>query len=501
MDAFYLKYRPRAIRELDNRRVRRELEQILQQAELPHAFLFVGPKGIGKTSTARILAKVLACPHRRGLEPCNKCSVCRASDQGTNLDIIEIDAASNRGIDDIRRLREQVGLAPLQSANKIYIIDEVHMLTNEAFNAILKTLEEPPEHVYFIFCTTNPEKIPETVLSRLTTIRFQRASEEEIERALGRAIKGEHLKIGQKARHLLATAADGSFRDAHKLLYQLYLSEGKRITFAAAKKHLGRWLTILPREFLRLILTGEIEKALAVTRELEEKQVDFEDYLRRCLQAGQQLLFWRLGVEKPPLEAEINWLAEQTPERLAHLLADLTQALRQEKEVNIPALPLQLLVSGWATGPAENGGVAKEAAAPSVSTVPEAPKSETKVREAVRESEIKGSDAAKLAAVQEKWPAVMAAVKPMNHSVVALLKACRPIKVEGHKITLGVFYPFHRDRLAEERNRRIVETGLAKALGGRWQIACILTPKEDNKKEPPGGGGDDLYAAAKEIFG
>ncbi len=500
MEAFYLKYRPRAIRELDNRRIRHELEQILQQPQLPHAFLFIGPKGIGKTSTARILAKALACPHRRGLEPCNKCSVCRASDRGTNLDIIEIDAASNRGIDDIRRLREQVNLAPLQSANKIYIIDEVHMLTNEAFNAILKTLEEPPEHVYFVFCTTNPEKIPETVLSRLTTLRFQRATEPEIETALQRAIKGEHLKIGKKALHLLATAADGSFRDAHKLLYQLYLSEGKRITFAAAEKRLGRWLTILPREFLRLILTGEIEKALAVTRELEEKQVDFEDYLHRCLQAGQQLLFWRLGVEKPPEEVEINWLAEQPPDRLARLLDNFTQALRQEKEINIPALPLQLLVAGWEPGGAM--GVVK----PHPEAMPMKAKLKTAVPEpTVRESAVvnypQGGDAEKLAMVKEKWPALMAAVKPMNHSVVALLKACRPIKVEGHKITLGVFYPFHRDRLAEERNRRIVETGLAKALGGRWQIACILTPKGDNKKEPGGGNGDDLYAAAKEIFG
>lgn len=497
MDAFYTKYRPRTVDELDNARVRQELSKILASSDLPHAFLFIGPKGIGKTSTARILAKILACPHRRNGKPCNKCAVCRASDKGSNLDIIEIDAASNRGIDDIRQLRERVNLTPIQAANKIYIVDEVHMLTPEAFNAILKTLEEPPAHVYFVFCTTNPEKIPETVLSRLTTIRFQRARLGEIVRALQRAVGAEKLQVDDKTLQLIATVADGSFRDAHKLLYQLYLGEGKKIGLAAAKKKLGRWLTVLPRELLRLILMDESEKAMKITRQLEDDQVDFADYLRRCLVTAQQLLFWRLGVEKPPLGMEVNWLAAQAPRRLAQLAQDLALALRQEKEASLPALPLQLLIAGWGGGKqGEPKDVKKDPLAK-----PAAKKTLPPVSKPAAKLPPKAD--ASLSALQNKWDQLLAVVKPMNHSVVALLKACRPQAVRGRKVTLAVFYPFHKERLSEDRNRRIVETGLAKVFGGQWQLNCILEQKEDNiksKAAAAAGGDEELFKAAKEIF-
>ena len=513
MDAFYNKYRPRTIDELDNARVRRELAKIVVQKDLPHAFLFIGPKGIGKTSTARILAKTLACPQRHQGKPCGKCAVCRATDKGSNLDIIEIDAASNRGIDDIRQIRERVGLAPIQAANKIYIVDEVHMLTSEAFNAILKTLEEPPDHVYFIFCTTNPEKIPETVLSRLTTIRFQRAQPEEIMRALRRAVGKEKIKISEKALRLVAVAADGSFRDAHKLLYQLYLGEGKKISFAAAKKKLGRWLTILPQELLRFILTGALEEAMAVTRRLEEDQVDFADYLRRCLESCQQLLFWRLGVEKQPQGIDFSWLQRQEPEKLARLANALAAALRQEKETSLPALPLQLLIAGWPTVARSNpdGGSPEppQLSKPAAKTASAAAQPSKPIGKSAAGPK-DGNETARLTDLQKKWPQLLAAVKPMNHSVVALLKACRPQSVSGKQVTLAVFYEFHKERLAEERNRRIVETGLNKVLGGNWHLHCILAPKEDNKKAPPAngsakengdaGGDEELFAAAKEIF-
>src|SRR3990167_555527 len=162
---FYLKYRPKKISELDSSLLVERLESILKGKvpdKIPHAFLFTGPKGLGKTSTARILAKSINCTNRKGaeIEPCNKCSSCNAINTGSNLDVMEIDGASNRGIDEIRDLREKIRLAPLSSLKKIYIIDEVHMLTTEAFNALLKTLEEPPKHAFFILCTTEGQKVP-----------------------------------------------------------------------------------------------------------------------------------------------------------------------------------------------------------------------------------------------------------------------------------------------------------------------------------------------------
>src|SRR5215469_4743338 len=193
---FYRKYRPQHISDLDSASVRQTLYAVLQK-NIPHAFLFTGPKGLGKTSTARIVAKVVNCEKRKKgeTEPCNICSQCVSIASGTNVDVLEIDAASNRGIDEIRELKEKIRLAPVLAIQKVYIIDEVHMLTTEAFNALLKTLEEPPEHAMFILCTTEAHKVPETIVSRCFQIMFKPATDQEIARSLERVAKGENLKI------------------------------------------------------------------------------------------------------------------------------------------------------------------------------------------------------------------------------------------------------------------------------------------------------------------
>ena len=184
---FYRKYRPQKIDELDNQSVRESLYSIFSKGNFPHAFLFTGPKGLGKTSTARIVAKAINCEKHKDLEgirsekeiePCNKCEQCLSITNGNNLDIFEIDGASNRGIDEIRDLKEKIKLAPFKASKKVYIIDEVHMLTTEAFNALLKTLEEPPSHAVFILCTTEPHKVPATIVSRCLRINFTRATDD-----------------------------------------------------------------------------------------------------------------------------------------------------------------------------------------------------------------------------------------------------------------------------------------------------------------------------------
>src|SRR5579884_4048056 len=187
---FYRKYRSQTINDLDSTAVRETLLRILQKPQsIPHAFLFTGPKGLGKTSTARIVAKVVNCTARHGpqpasrIEPCNECSQCTSITNGTNLDVFEIDAASNRGIDEIRDLKEKIRLSPVAAKKKVYIIDEVHMLTTEAFNALLKTLEEPPSHAMFILCTTEQHKVPATILSRCFHIGFSKATPDELVRS------------------------------------------------------------------------------------------------------------------------------------------------------------------------------------------------------------------------------------------------------------------------------------------------------------------------------
>lgn len=214
----YLKYRPQTIDEIDITSVRTTLSNILKSGILPHAFLFAGPKGTGKTSLARILSKAINCESKN--PPCNKCDICKSITNGVNIDVIEMDAASNRGIDDVRALRDIVKLAPANTKAKVYIIDEAHMLTTEASNALLKTLEEPPSHVYFVLATTNPEKLIDTIKSRTTLVPFTKATSEEIERALKRVVTGEKIKIDKEDIQKIAKIAKGSFRDAVKSLEQ-----------------------------------------------------------------------------------------------------------------------------------------------------------------------------------------------------------------------------------------------------------------------------------------
>src|SRR3972149_7073896 len=209
---FYLKYRPKSLEELDSEPVRQSLSKIAASGRIPHALLFSGPKGIGKTSAARILAKILNCEHppKKGVS-CNRCLSCTSIAQGSNIDVIELDAASHRGIEDVRSLRDAVGLSTAKAPNKVYIIDEAHMLTTEASNALLKTLEEPPGHVYFILATTNPEKLVDTIRSRTVSIPFKKASTQELVRSLEKVAKGEKLKVDKETLEVIAKASDGSF--------------------------------------------------------------------------------------------------------------------------------------------------------------------------------------------------------------------------------------------------------------------------------------------------
>jgi len=217
-----LKYRPQDFDELTGQsHVVLSLKGAINSGRVGHAFLFAGPRGVGKTTTARILAKSLNCVEGPTVHPCQKCQSCREIALSRSIDVVEIDGASNRGIDEIRNLREAVQYAPLHSQFKVYIIDEVHMLTQEAFNALLKTLEEPPPSVVFIFATTNPIKVPQTILSRCERFVFKRLSVKEISGRLKSVAKREGVAITDKALHYIAVRADGSVRDGESILEQL----------------------------------------------------------------------------------------------------------------------------------------------------------------------------------------------------------------------------------------------------------------------------------------
>lgn len=229
--ALYRKYRPTDFNNVAGQKVViKTLENSIKNNKISHAYLFTGPRGTGKTSIAKILAKIVNCESLNGLEPCNKCVSCTQTNLKQNVDIIEIDAASNNGVDEIRELREKVTLVPTFGKYKVYIIDEVHMLSTAAFNALLKTLEEPPKHIIFILATTEPHKIPMTILSRCQRFDFKKISINDITKRLEYICGQENIKITSKALNLIATLSDGGLRDSINLLDQLTSYTNEEIT-------------------------------------------------------------------------------------------------------------------------------------------------------------------------------------------------------------------------------------------------------------------------------
>ena len=269
--SYYQKYRPKKVSDLNLFSVRDSFEAILKSGKVSHAYLFVGPRGSGKTSAARILSQVVNCELNRDRgdnlqDPCGVCQSCISLNKGGAVDVIEIDAASNGLVEDIRDLREKVRLAPAVLLKKVYIIDEVHMVSSAGFNALLKTLEEPPAHAMFILCTTESHKVPETIVSRCTKIGFYKASEEEMIDSLKRVIAGENLKVSDSALPVLSSMSDGSFREAHKLLEQL-AGFGVEVTDSLILEKLGGASKVLIKMAVEASLSHDSAKVLEVFSE------------------------------------------------------------------------------------------------------------------------------------------------------------------------------------------------------------------------------------------
>ena len=251
------RFRPQSFDEVvGQEHVGQAIRNAILGGRVAHAYLFTGARGVGKTSTARIFAKALNCPHAAEAIPCNQCDVCESIGNGTDVDVLEIDGASNRGIDDIRQLRANVNVRSMRSQYKIYIIDEVHMLTKEAFNALLKTLEEPPANVKFVFCTTEPNKVPDTILSRCQRFDFGTIAQESIANRLKQIAIAEGKDVEDDAVELVARRAGGSMRDSQSLFDQLLAFGGEKITTADVHQLLGT----APDDRLIAIVDAMIDK-------------------------------------------------------------------------------------------------------------------------------------------------------------------------------------------------------------------------------------------------
>jgi DNA polymerase-3 subunit gamma/tau len=255
------------------------LKNAIQHQRLAHAYLFTGPRGVGKTSAARILAKALNCETGLTVNPCNKCSNCQEIAEGRSVDVFEIDGASNRGIDEVRNLRENIRYTPAKSPFRIYIIDEVHMLTTEAFNALLKTLEEPPDHVLFIFATTEPHKVPATIVSRCQRFDFRRVSTQTIMTQLDTICREEDIQIEENALHLIARKADGSIRDSQSILDQMIAYSNEMIRAEDVIQALGLIDDELFFRVTDVIAQKQIDACFHLVDEVFSAGYDLEEFL------------------------------------------------------------------------------------------------------------------------------------------------------------------------------------------------------------------------------
>ena len=295
-EVYYRKWRPKSLGEVVGQdAITKTLRQAVAQERIAHAYLFCGTRGTGKTSTARILAKAINCLSPQDGEPDNECHICVSINEARSLDLIEIDAASNRGIDDIRELSDKVRFSPSESRYKIYIIDEVHMLTEPAFNALLKTLEEPPAHAVFILATTEAHKVPLTIISRCQRYDFRRIPIEQMVGKLGDIGDQEGIEVSDEALHLIARIANGGLRDAENLLEQVVVSYGSPVSEEDVRQLLGLGGDEIALKLMEHVIGKAVREGIAAINGASEQGTDLRQLLRGALDYMRALLLIKTG--------------------------------------------------------------------------------------------------------------------------------------------------------------------------------------------------------------
>lgn len=508
----YRRWRPRGFNDfVGQNHVVTTLVNAVTGKKVAHAYLFTGPRGTGKTSIAKIVAKALNCEAPTGAEPCDRCSSCARINDGVFMDAIEIDAASNRGIDEIRDLREKVKFAPAEGKYKIYIIDEVHMLTAEAFNALLKTLEEPPEFVVFILATTEIHKIPATILSRCQRFDFKRFTINEIKGRLEQIVKAEKLEASGEGLELIAKHADGGMRDAVGLLEQaLAHSEGK-LDEADVRAILG----LIDREEIESITLAikdrNTKKALEVLADVNQGGKDLWQFGRSLVEHFRELLLAALGSEK---ETELN------PGELIRIIENLADATQEVKRSQQSSLPLELAliklttqcsirdlearVAKLETLLQENPTPVKNKLNPVIDNAPLTRKiAETANTRPKETKEITAQFTEPLITNPLKhWEVFLEVIKKKKRTLAALVQEGKPLKFEGDELVVG-FPPnlkFHLENVKLPNNKELLEDILKKLSGQNLKINFVpleeQTPIAQNREQEP-----DILKRTVDLFG
>jgi len=471
------KWRPRTFDEVvGQEHVTTTLKNALESGRLAHAYLFTGPRGVGKTTVARILAKSLNCVDAPTTTPCNKCSACTEINQGTSMDVIEIDGASNRGIDEIRNLRESVRYASVGGKKKVYIIDEVHMLTQEAFNALLKTLEEPPPHVVFVFATTQPLKVPSTIVSRCQRFDFRRISAERIASRLREICDSEGYKCDQGALMIIAERADGSMRDAQSMLEQVLAFSGGSVTEKDVGAIAGLRGSDLVRDLARAIIAGDDSRVLDIVAQAFDAGADALDlvsslteWLRFLLVASvdpSSTQLDTLGTEvRNHLVEDVKGVPSEQLLAMVTMIADAEGRIRRatHKRYLLEALLLRLSKLKEISKISDIIAMIKEpgGSKPAQSN-PAPPDPAPYDHEATETCSEAGRFQDLTQDLATSWRNIVEELRNTRASLASVLDLCDPPKVSDGVYWLEVPSAFHESQILKKHNLRVLTEHLRK---------------------------------------
>lgn len=497
--ALYLKYRPRTFDQVEGQaHVTQTLKNALADNHIAHAYLFAGPRGTGKTTTARLLAKAVNCLAEGEAKPDNTCANCVAINEERMLDLIEIDAASHTSVDDVREIRDKIDFRPGEAKFKVYIIDEVHMLSTSAFNALLKTLEEPPPHVIFVLATTDPQKIPATVLSRVQRFDFRRMTLREITDRLNEIGTRESLRIESDAIELIARQSTGSMRDAISLLDQLTAYNRDGITLLQVQNLLGATPQQTIRDLVSRIVQKDVAGGLTVIMSAVDSGSDPRQFARDVVEYFRALLLIKNKSSSAlsltaEAQRDMGELAQQLSlGQIVKTIRLFNQAVFELRSSVNPTLPLEVALVESIIDEA----VARPTA-PSIPSFPPAvnktspdtpgikknlasPSSIAMVTDALS-SGITGS--LSVETLRSEWDRVLASVRMKNKMAEALLRDAEPIKIEEKQIFLGFRYEGHAERFEKQaKGKVLIEKAIEEIFAQPFRVKCVLSPHKARVK-------------------